>query len=240
MRKIKSFVKSALLALVLTTVPNIHAQSPNPSNNQGNKTNITVGFDTYRWDVFRGLSVPRGAVLMPWINVSRDKWNILGMTTHYTKRNNDVGPLELGSAFLAVDYTIPLKKKLSVSLGYEIFTYPTFDIKRSQAVRTSLSYENRFNPKLDAIYDFDAGRGFNAEFSSRYDVAKHLRLKGAVGYNNSYFTNGNRLGYVEGGILFPLTFKDVNIETKVSYIKGFSRDFQQGLNFGVSISKRIK
>lgn len=240
MNKISSFVSHTLLALALLATPNVHAQSTSSSNDQKNKTNITIGFDSYRWDVFRGLSVPHGAVLMPWANVSKDRWNILGMATHYTKRNSNVSLLELGSAFLAIDYNIPMKKKLSASIGYEIWTYPTFGIKRSQAVRASISHENRFNTRLDTLYDFDAGRGLNAEFSSKYDIAKYLRLRGALGYNNSYFTNRNGLGYAEGGVSFPLSFKGLNVEPKISYINGFSTDFQHGLNFGVSISKQIK
>ncbi|MFC1752569.1 hypothetical protein ACFL96_04150 [Thermoproteota archaeon] len=141
---------------------------------------------------------------------------------------------------ISVDYTQPINDKLSATLGYTYFLYPTKHFNDSQEIFAGLSYAGIADASVFGYHDFVDGKG-NLVLAS---LGKGFKIEDiymtpsiTLGYNDHYFRQETGFSHAKIGVDFSIPAGDWTVTPFFNHQIALSDDFEDITYGGIRLGK---
>ena len=233
MKSLNSIIAGALAAWLSMSQP-IFAEPQAVNTKAPDPIKISASVDYNSKYVFRGFTFSETPVIQTTVIANQGDVSVIGFA------NVDAQTRELTEADVTLEYTKPIGKNATLSLGYTYLGLPTTDFKKTQEVYAGITIENSLKPTLRVFHDFDKGKGTYTEFSlsKEFNIGSQpISVSTTLGHNDHYFREGSGFSQLELNINAPIQLgKNTTIFPKIKYSKSLCpEDFKTQLQYGVGV-----
>lgn len=240
----KALALSVVGALKLAS--NADAQEARPVENplqpikQEAPIEVSSKTDFFSKYVYRGMKFSDKSVVQENLKASYKGLTFLGFG------NYDTESRKVNEEDLIIDYTTPINDKISLSLGYGVFTFPNTDFKKTQEVYAAFSLENEkcLNPSIALVHDFKEGKGnyLEAAVSKEFNVWNTILLtKAKLAYNDHYYRENSGFSHLELSLSNPINLsKNTSIVPSINLSKAIDKkDFDDEFYWGIGLEHKF-